>query len=351
VFHNELFHGHCQKCEDPRWDPSNDSNVVLCASCKHLRLYHLLKCVLPAVDSVVRAIVTKLSPSEPKSCDFCRFCFHLYRSSSPDGNDERYGELLLSYHRRGSALFVHNFVHEAATRRWPISLCINDLVSRSHSFEASAATLPNKRYTKEICWPAMCSQLHTSSQSKGENVVQSGNNKRLVNVRVIDVDECCVTDLPVQSKYVALSYVWGTNQEEQLQLTTLNLAHLETAHSLSNVDLPRTIDDSMELCRRVGYKYLWVDRLCIVQDARTEHKTAQLDQMFAIYQQAEFTVITLAGDASYGLPGVSRPKPSRPRILAFDNFAIAERVLDFKYLRNKSRSKWDTRGWYVSSLL
>jgi hypothetical protein len=347
-FHDQLFHSHCQQCNHSGQDPNSDPDVALCASCKHLRLYHLLKCVLPSIDSAVRAIVIDLPRNKASKCDFCRLCFQLYCERLPDGKLEqqpgRYNELALSYHRHGDMLFIP----ELTFQRCYMSLCINDAVPQAHYYRGSKATMRNKDDTQEVYWPAICSQLHTSSQSNGEIVVPLGNNDQLVDVRVIDVDKCCVTDLPYQSEYAALSYVWGTHQEEQFQLTTLNLARLETAYSLSEEVLPRTIEDSMELCRRVGHKYLWVDRLCILQDAEPEHKTGQLDQMYAIYQQADFTVIALAGDASHGLPGISRPKSSRPRILAFENFAISERVPDISWL--KSESEWNKRGWYVPPL-
>jgi hypothetical protein len=327
MFHDQLFHSHCEKCNDPRRDPNGDPRVVLCASCKHLRLYHLLNCVLPTVDSAVRAIVTDLSRNQSSYCDFGRFSFHLCRTDSP--GMERYKEFSLSYHRSSDTLFIS----ELALQRRYISLCISDAVSRLHHSEASETTMHDEVYTEEINWPVLCSQLRASPDlNRKLTAVPFG----LVGVRVIDVDEHCVTNLPSESEYVALSYVWGTNREEQFQLTTSNLVRLEATHSLKNEKLPRTIEDSMEMCRRVGQRYLWVDRLCIAQDARPEHKAAQLDQMYAIYHQASFTIIALAGDASYGLPGVSRPKSNRPRTLSFENFAISERVPDINWLKSDS---------------
>ena len=49
--------------------------------------------------------------------------------------------------------------------------------------------------------------------------------------------------------YVALSYVWGSKPDE---------SYVNEEGALES--MPRTIDDSIELCRALGHKYLWVDR-------------------------------------------------------------------------------------------
>ncbi|KAL6708909.1 hypothetical protein ACN47E_002316 [Coniothyrium glycines] len=65
--------------------------------------------------------------------------------------------------------------------------------------------------------------------------------------------------------------------------------------------------------------------------------------MALIYAQARFTIVAVEGDASYGLAGVSRPRPVK-RTLEFDeNFCLVEQVEDFtSFVR---RSKWASRGW------
>lgn len=49
--------------------------------------------------------------------------------------------------------------------------------------------------------------------------------------------------------YVALSYVWGSKPDESF---------INEKGALES--MPRTIADSIELCRALGYQYLWVDR-------------------------------------------------------------------------------------------
>lgn len=87
---------------------------------------------------------------------------------------------------------------------------------------------------------------------------------------------------PWSEKYVALSYVWGPPCG----------------------DWPQTILDAIEVTKRMGERYLWVDRICIDQ-TNLKQKMESISRMDAIYQGAEFTIVCASGDARSGLPGVS----------------------------------------------
>lgn len=116
----------------------------------------------------------------------------------------------------------------------------------------------------------------------------------LPSFRVIN----CTKTPPVVEKrpwlesYVALSYVWGP----------------------PSTDWPQTILDAVEVTKRLGEQYLWVDRLCINQSDLHE-KNFLVSKMDAIYEGAEFTIISTAGDARTGLPGVTTtPRKPQPRV-------------------------------------
>lgn len=64
-------------------------------------------------------------------------------------------------------------------------------------------------------------------------------------------------------EFVTLSYRWGS--AISLTTTKSNLALL--AQSVSMSSLPATIRDAVVVTRKLGYRFLWVDALCIIQDS------------------------------------------------------------------------------------
>jgi hypothetical protein len=66
--------------------------------------------------------------------------------------------------------------------------------------------------------------------------------------------------------WVALSHCWGGEIPEST--TTANLQDRE---QLLVVDeLPRSFRDAIQITRWLGYRYLWIDSLCILQDSHED---------------------------------------------------------------------------------
>lgn len=124
--------------------------------------------------------------------------------------------------------------------------------------------------------------------------------------RLIDVQRRCICEfrdvIIADLQYVALSYVWGI--KIFFQLKSHNSESMGKDGSIDAVYLPQTILDSIELLRRLGLRYLWVDALCIQQD-NIDDKVYQITRMSSIYLSAFFTVVAAAGeDPERGLPGL-----------------------------------------------
>lgn len=170
--------------------------------------------------------------------------------------------------------------------------------------------------------------------------------------RAIDIQERRIVKLPAQSRYIALSYVWGASnqtpeQRAQRQLTKDNFSRLTQVSGLDEVSLPKTVEDAVELTSRMGERYLWVDALCIIQDdiKDVSHQTSRMD---LVYSRALFTIIAACGDDSEsglaGLPGRERDIFKRSVRPSPEGLHLAPTAGLFVNAPLE-QSTWNSRGW------
>jgi hypothetical protein len=104
------------------------------------------------------------------------------------------------------------------------------------------------------------------------------------------VETLSLVTISSSTKFVALSYVWGSIPI--FKTKTNNAYLLRTPGSLSGANsdilLPASIRDAISLTGKLGEKYLWVGCLCMVQDADSLGQS--LRAMATIYAGAEFTI-------------------------------------------------------------
>ncbi|EXJ76670.1 uncharacterized protein A1O5_01178 [Cladophialophora psammophila CBS 110553] len=110
-------------------------------------------------------------------------------------------------------------------------------------------------------WLQDCRQGHECS-----NLTRSDEHpRRLIEIisdttlRLVDTSE-----LPKDDKrdYVALSYCWGEGHSKG-RTTPCNRDKRKVSFEKSA--LPKTIREALDLVEAIGYKYLWVDQVCIAQ--------------------------------------------------------------------------------------
>lgn len=74
------------------------------------------------------------------------------------------------------------------------------------------------------------------------------------------------SDLKPRTMYVTLSHCWGRNNI--LSLLDSNIEEFQ--RSIPFESLPKTFRDAVEVTRGLGYQYLWIDSLCIIQKSSTD---------------------------------------------------------------------------------
>ncbi|KAI1842951.1 hypothetical protein JX266_010804 [Neoarthrinium moseri] len=132
--------------------------------------------------------------------------------------------------------------------------------------------------------------------------------------------------------YLSLSHRWGTGTI--FQCTSKTIGGLIT--NIPVTELPVTFQDAFHAAEYLGFKYLWIDSLCIIQDSAQDW-SREAKTMKQIYQRA---YMNLAATTSLGLfrkrdPESMMSDPFRVHngILAGD-FRAVEAVLD--------RDPWDS---------
>jgi hypothetical protein len=125
--------------------------------------------------------------------------------------------------------------------------------------------------------------------------------------RVIDVAQRCLIE-KAQCGFVALSYVWGQDVDKSTVARKNNIEELRVPGNLSPDKLPQTLEDAIHVCEQLQERYLWIDRLCIIQDD-PEDKALQIKAMDKIFSAARFVIVAAYGDGvNFGIRGIGRAR-------------------------------------------
>ena len=91
-----------------------------------------------------------------------------------------------------------------------------------------------------------------------------------------------------QAEYVALSHCWGGEGSRRPPKTVAeNLESRKTAIPMS--ELPPTFRDAVQLTRFLGFRYLWIDSLCIIQGDVADWERESV-RMVDVYLRATLTI-------------------------------------------------------------
>ncbi|KAH7370131.1 heterokaryon incompatibility protein-domain-containing protein, partial [Rhexocercosporidium sp. MPI-PUGE-AT-0058] len=98
-------------------------------------------------------------------------------------------------------------------------------------------------------------------------------------------------------EYVTLSHRWGLSPTLCLLEGPDGTVARLTA-SIPLTDLPLTFRNAAVITRRLGYRYLWIDSLCIIQNSASDW-AAESAIMGEIYRGSVFTIAALGAKDSY----------------------------------------------------
>lgn len=170
----------------------------------------------------------------------------------------------------------------------------------------------------------------------------------LLPTRVIDVGDethepyLYISPPECRSHYLALSHCWGS-----VQILTTTCQNLEQRkRSIPVTQFPKTFRDAVQITRKLGLQYLWIDSLCIVQDSKDDWD-AESAVMGRLYSQAFLTIA--AGGAANSSEGCFLPRPASAKsIVKLQLPDIHDPVYATTYIEEApclTPNILDTRAW------
>lgn len=169
-----------------------------------------------------------------------------------------------------------------------------------------------------------------------------------LKVILIDVTQGNLVDSDVSSEYLALSYVWGSGAN--FKTLRRNLGRLRRPDVLlKEANVARVILDAMTIVKALGYQYLWVAALCIIQDDPS--KAYYIERMNSIYSSAICTIIAASGtSADQPIPRVQLGSRTPVNSCSQDGYSLLRAHFEdaqHAFMRAPS----ETRGWTLQERL
>ncbi|KAH8803638.1 heterokaryon incompatibility protein-domain-containing protein [Xylogone sp. PMI_703] len=158
-------------------------------------------------------------------------------------------------------------------------------VIRGRPIEATCRS--DKTFELVASWLKTCLDDHETC---------GNNSKKRLPTRVLDLKpQDHTSDLSLyetkgkSGNWVALSHCWGAAQMVKTTTKTLK-SHIDR---INFQGLPANFQDAITITRKLGYRYLWIDSLCIIQDS-VDDWSFEAGQMRNVYQNAVLTIMAEA---------------------------------------------------------
>ena len=191
-------------------------------------------------------------------------------------------------------------------------------------------------------WMKCCEDWH-QGECKESSRRNFSHPSTEIQFYTIDVNGLNLAILNPQDNYCALSYVWEPTAHFQLRIA--DLERLTKPAGLEQVldQIPTTISDAISLTRDLGFRFLWVDCICIVQDDE-DNKLEVIKRMHLVYGKASLTIVAASGaHVKCGLPGYG----PRGRGQSVTRIADSELILGVlpRYAWTLYHSPYAKRAW------
>jgi hypothetical protein len=189
--------------------------------------------------------------SDTSPCHICRL-FHAFLVMQPSPKDPLLSLELKSGHAYQALMksedpisrptvYLHNSGPGTTIWAWQPLMQVSqsaDVWSHRH----------RRTYPQNVDLAMTLQTLKVCERSHGSEC-QPQDSSGLLGLRVIDCDTCRVVEAEESCQFVALSYVWGHSDSNATVTDALQWGYL-----------PLTVQQSIQVTKKLGYRFLWVDR-------------------------------------------------------------------------------------------
>ncbi|KFY28371.1 hypothetical protein V491_00499 [Pseudogymnoascus sp. VKM F-3775] len=141
-------------------------------------------------------------------------------------------------------------------------------------------------------------------------------------------------------QYLTLSYCWGGHQP--LVALTHNFDDLKSGIAIAT--LPQTLQDAVQTTRSLGYQYLWVDALCIIQDDNRDI-AREIAAMADTYRNSTATILA-AISSSVSESYLNYPREEPP----FFTLTVRLPNAETAEIGISHPCQWGHFGWHLNPL-
>ncbi|KAH7067651.1 heterokaryon incompatibility protein-domain-containing protein [Paraphoma chrysanthemicola] len=178
-----------------------------------------------------------------------------------------------------------------------------------------APKTPRYDATQLRCWLHTCTSNHlnchtfqhraVSTSIRPSKLLEIGED--VVKLRSNDSDQHAG-----KKRYVTLSHMWGDDPGQQSVLEQSSMSDFERGISCSV--LPAIFQEAVFLTKLLGFQYIWIDSLCIVQDSESDWQQ-EAPKMASIYGGASCNLACVVPPSKFDRNSRLDPRSALPCIL------------------------------------
>jgi hypothetical protein len=156
-----------------------------------------------------------------------------------------------------------------------------------------------------------------------------------------------------QAEYLTLSYCWG--QGKRL-LSIRDSGRYEQYCKRIRIDesMPKTFKEALQVTEALGYRYIWIDALCIIQDDPNDVQQ-EMARMGEIYRRSTLTISAANGpDTDSGLFAERDARSCKPRnvfVTMKEGKEVLAGIVSLEVPYKERHSPLSERGWVLQEEL